>query len=242
MDILGGKAVRLTQGSFEDSKVYDEDPLDAASRWVEEGAEALHVVDLDGARTGQPASLDHLRSISELPVRIQYGGGLRSFESVAAALSAGADRVVLGTVAFAAPDVLEDALDRFGERVAVGIDVRDGRVATSGWLEQSELSGLEAIVNLRHRGVRHFVYTNVDRDGTLAGVDATGVNDVSEAVGKDASFVYSGGIGAIGDVIDVAAAHNGNLEGVIVGKALYEQRFSVGEAISALAARPSQPQ
>jgi phosphoribosylformimino-5-aminoimidazole carboxamide ribotide isomerase len=234
VDILAGKAVRLTQGSFDQSTVYDEDPLAAASRWVEEGAEALHVVDLEGARTGEPANLDLLRKISELPVRIQYGGGLRSFDSIAAALSAGADRVVLGTVAFSAPEVLEDAMDRFGDRVAVGIDVREGRVAMSGWVEQSEVSGPAAVEGLRSRGVRRFVYTNIDRDGTLRGIDPNDVDNVSDAVGKDASFVYSGGVGSIADLIDVAYAHSGNLEGVIVGKALYEHRFRLQDAKRAL--------
>lgn len=233
VDILGGKAVRLTRGAFDQSKVYDEDPLAAASRWVEEGAEAIHVVDLDGARTGRPASLDHLRKISELPVTVQYGGGLRSFEDVEAALSAGADRIVLGTAAFSEPQVLAEALERFGDGVAVGVDVRGGRVATSGWVEQSELSGLDAVRDLRSRGVRRFVYTNVDRDGTLEGVDANGIVDVSDEVG-DGRFVYSGGVASIGDLIDVASAHSGNLEGVIVGKALYEGRFGLREGRHAL--------
>jgi len=234
VDILGGQAVRLTKGSFEQSKVYDEDPLAAAARWVSEGAKALHVVDLDGARAGQPVNLDQLRKISELPVPVQYGGGLRSFESVAAALSSGADRIVLGTVAFSDPDVLDEALDRFGERIAVGVDVRAGKVATSGWTEVSELSGLEAVERLRDRGVQSFVYTNVDRDGTLGGIDPNDVDAVSEAVGKDGGFVYSGGIASTGDLIDVACAHNGNLVGVIVGKALYEGRFTIAQAIEAL--------
>jgi phosphoribosylformimino-5-aminoimidazole carboxamide ribotide isomerase len=233
VDILGGKAVRLTQGSFERSKVYDEDPLAAASRWVEEGAEALHVVDLDGARAGHPISLEHLRNICRLPVTVQYGGGLRSLENVVAALSTGADRIVIGTAAFSESGVLEQALEQFGERIAVGVDVRDGRVATSGWIERSELSGLDAVTELKSRGARCIVYTNVDRDGTLGGVDPNDVQAVSGAVG-DARFLYSGGVATTGDLIDVACAHDGNLEGVIVGKALYERRFQVSEGKRAL--------
>jgi phosphoribosylformimino-5-aminoimidazole carboxamide ribotide isomerase len=229
VDILGGKAVRLTQGSFEQSTVYDEDPLTAASRWVDEGAEALHVVDLDGAKEGSPSSIGHLERIARLPVTVQYGGGLRSLETLEAALSAGADRIVIGTAAFTDPDLLSKAIERFGEQVAAAVDVRGGLVATKGWLEQSELSGIEAVRRLRDRGVTSVVYTSVDRDGMLGGINPNDVDEVSEAVGEG-RFVYSGGISSLADLIDAACAHNGNLEGVIVGKALYERRFEVRDA------------
>jgi phosphoribosylformimino-5-aminoimidazole carboxamide ribotide isomerase len=234
IDILGGQAVRLTLGSFDQSKVYDE-PLAAARRWAEEGAEALHVVDLDGARAGHPVSLAHLRSIAELGRPVQYGGGLRSMENVADAIAQGATRVVLGTAAYRDPELLAAALDRFGSRVIVSVDVRGGRVATAGWLDHVELTAAEAVKALESRGVERFVYTNVDRDGTLEGVDPDDVHEISQAVGAG-RFVFSGGVGSIDDLTAIAHAHAGNLEGVIVGKALYENRFRLRDAKRALEA------
>ncbi len=235
IDVLGGKAVRLEQGDYERSKVYEAEPIDAARRWVEQGARRLHVVDLDGAREGRPVNLDHLTAIaSEFDVPIQYGGGLRSVASAQAALEAGAARVVLGTVAFKDVGVLDAVLGTLGDRAAVSVDVRGGRVATDGWIERTELTGEGAIVRLRERGVAVFIYTNVDLDGTLAGIDGGEVECVSQAV-NDGELIWSGGVGAIGDLERLAALDPPNLGGVIVGKALYEQRFTIGEALEALA-------
>jgi phosphoribosylformimino-5-aminoimidazole carboxamide ribotide isomerase len=234
IDILDGKAVRLTRGSFDQSKIYESDPRAAARRWVDEGAEALHVVDLDGARCGHPVSLEHLARIAELGPPVQYGGGLRSLEHISDALEAGADRVVLGTAAFADPELLDTALQKFGERISVAVDVRQGRVATRGWVESLELSGEDAVQALGARGVRRIVYTNVDRDGTLDGVDP---GDVSRAATAAAGglLVYSGGVGSIDDLIAIAAVEADSLDGVIVGKALYEERFRLPDAKRALA-------
>jgi phosphoribosylformimino-5-aminoimidazole carboxamide ribotide isomerase len=235
IDILGGKAVRLTRGEFDQSKVYDADPLAAARRWVDEGAEALHVVDLDGARSGHPVSLEDLARIAELGLPVQYGGGLRSLEDVSAAIEAGAERVVLGTAAFADPELLDTALEKFRERISVAVDVRQGQVATRGWLDRLELSGADAVRALGERGVRRIVYTNVDRDGTLDGVDPADVCRAALAA-ADGRLVYSGGVGSIDDLIEIAALEADNLDGVIVGKALYEERFRLPDAKRALAA------
>ena len=237
VDILGGHAVRLRQGDYESGKVYADSPLEAARRWAAEGANALHVVDLDGAKEGRPVSLEHLRQIcGELALAVQYGGGLRSLEHVGEALDAGAARVVLGTVAFADPDLLDAMLSRYGGRVAVAIDVRDGRVTTSGWVERTSTSGGDAVLGLRERGVRNFVYTNVDRDGMMNGPDPTELARVSELVNGE-RFLYSGGIGSVDDLVTVARLDLPNLDGVIVGKALFEGRFTVAEGIAALAGR-----
>ncbi len=234
VDVLGGKAVRLEQGDYGRSKVYDAEPLEAARRWVDQGAKRLHVVDLDGAREGRPVNLEHLRAIaSRLEVPVQYGGGLRSLESARAAIDAGAARVVLGTVAFKDADVLDETLAELGNRVAVSVDVRGGRVATDGWIEQGDATGTEAIVSLRGRGVEVFIYTNVDRDGTLAGIDTGEVEGVSQAV-SDGELIWSGGVGSISDLQALRGQDPPNLGGVIVGKALYEQRFTVAEALEAL--------
>jgi phosphoribosylformimino-5-aminoimidazole carboxamide ribotide isomerase len=236
IDILGGNAVRLVKGDFAAKTVYDEDPLSAARGWTEAGARFLHVVDLDGARTGEPANLAQLsRIVGELGVPVQYGGGLRSIGAVDRALSAGAERVILGTAAFADPDLLGEALRAHGpERVLVSVDVRGGRVATAGWTHTTELTTEAVLERLHTRGVHEIVYTNVDRDGMLEGPDLEEVREVAGAV--RGSVLYSGGIGALADLEGLAALHEPALTGVIVGKALYEGRFTVAEAHAALAA------
>jgi phosphoribosylformimino-5-aminoimidazole carboxamide ribotide isomerase len=235
IDILEGKAVRLVKGDFEAKKVYDEDPLSAARRWVRAGATHLHIVDLDGARAGEPRNLEHVRRIAgELDVPVQLGGGLRSAEDIAAALAAGATRVILGTAAFTEPALLEWALEQHGaERVMVSVDVRGGLVTTRGWTESTTATPERVIADLQDRGVSELLYTNVDRDGMLAGPSLAEVDRVARAV--TGSLIYSGGIGRLADLHGLAALGCSTLSGVIVGKALYEQRFTVAEAHAALA-------
>ena len=235
IDILGGNAVRLVKGDFEARKVYDEDPLSAARGWVQAGADRLHVVDLDGAREGRPVNLEHLREIAlQLGVPVQYGGGLRTLEAVGEALQAGAQRALLGTAAFTDPDLLAVLLAEHGpQRVAVSVDVRGGRVATAGWTQTTQTGAGEAIASLRLRGVRELVFTNVDRDGMLEGPDLEEVRRVALAAG-DGRVLYSGGIGQLADLEGLAALDEPGLAGVIVGKALYERRFTVAEARVAL--------
>jgi phosphoribosylformimino-5-aminoimidazole carboxamide ribotide isomerase len=233
IDILDGKAVRLVKGDFGAQKVYDEDPLSAARGWVEDGARHLHVVDLDGARGGAPVNLDHLRRIAgELAVPVQFGGGLRTLRAVSEALEAGAERAILGTAAFTDRTLLERALGEWPGRVLVSVDVRAGRVATSGWTETTEHTAEEVVGGLWERGVSELVYTNVDRDGMLGGPDLEEVGRVAGAV--RGSFLYSGGIGGVSDLRALAEMRAPTLAGVIVGKALYERRFTVAQALAAL--------
>jgi phosphoribosylformimino-5-aminoimidazole carboxamide ribotide isomerase len=233
IDMLGGKAVRLVKGDFDARKVYDEDPLSAASGWVEAGARMLHVVDLDGARSGSPVNLDHLRRIAgELGVPVQFGGGLRTLQAISDALEGGAERVILGTAAFIDPRLLEQSLVRWPGRVLVSVDVRGGRVATAGWTETTDLTTEDVVVRLWEQGAGELVYTNVDRDGMLEGPDLEEVDRVAQAV--PGSFIYSGGIGELADLEDLAALDAPSLSGVIVGKALYERRFTVAEALGVL--------
>jgi phosphoribosylformimino-5-aminoimidazole carboxamide ribotide isomerase len=240
IDILEGSAVRLVKGDFDASTVYDSDPLDAALKWVGDGAQWLHVVDLDGARAGAPVNIEQLRRIAaESGVPVQYGGGLRSAAAVADALAAGASRVVIGTAAFTDPAMLEAALaESDAGQVAVGVDVRGGLIATHGWLQTSEIRAREAFARLREQGVRRFVFTNIDHDGMLDGANREEVAEVARDVG-DGGLIFSGGIGSLEDLrgLAVLRAELGldGLEGVIVGKALYEERFTVAEAIAALA-------
>jgi phosphoribosylformimino-5-aminoimidazole carboxamide ribotide isomerase len=231
IDILGGKAVRLEQGDFDRRTVYDADPLDAARRWVEGGATRLHVVDLDGAREGKPVNLEHLERITAgAGIPVQFGGGLRSAEAVGRALAAGAERVVVGTVAFTDPDVLDEIIDRASERVRIAVDVRDGAVATSGWLTHTSVAAPDAIEALKARGVDGFVYTSVDRDGTMRGPDADALALACDAA-RPHPVVYSGGIGSLEHLRVLSFLP---IEGVIVGKALYEGRFTVREAMEVL--------
>jgi phosphoribosylformimino-5-aminoimidazole carboxamide ribotide isomerase len=233
IDILDGHAVRLVQGRFEEATTYADSPVEAARSWVQEGARYLHVVDLDGARAGEPRSLEHLREIvREARVPVQYGGGLRTVDGVAAALEAGAERAIVGTAAFRDVDFLDECLNRFGSRVVVSVDARGGHVATSGWTQTTELPAEDAIRRLGDRGVRSFVYTSVDRDGGLAGPDLDEVRRVAAAV--RGRFLYSGGIGDLDHLEDLVALRQVNLVGVIAGKALYERRFTLAEAQATL--------
>jgi phosphoribosylformimino-5-aminoimidazole carboxamide ribotide isomerase len=232
IDMLGGKAVRLVKGDFEDRKVYDEDPLSAARAWVGAGAKRLHIVDLDGAKAGVPSNLDHVaRIVDELGVPVQFGGGLRSLTAIEKVLEIGVERVILGTAAFTDETLLGEALGRWPGKVLVSVDVRGGRVSTDGWTATIDGSVEAAIAHLAHRGARDVVYTNVDRDGMLEGPDLAEVAEVAGAV--QGSMIYSGGIGALEDLEGLASI-GGPLEGAIVGKALYERRFTVAEARSAL--------
>lgn len=233
IDMLGGKAVRLVKGDFDAKKVYDEDPLSAASGWVRQGARRLHVVDLDGARDGAPVNLDHLRRIAnELGVPVQFGGGLRSLRAISDAIDAGAERVILGTAAFTHPTLLAQALTEWPGRVLVSVDVRGGQVATAGWTETIDLSTEDVLARLADQGASELVYTNVDRDGMLEGPDLEEVAQVARAI--SGSFIYSGGIGELTDLEGLASMGATSLTGVIVGKALYERRFSVADGLAAL--------
>ena len=192
IDIMDGQAVRLVEGVFEDATTYHADPLDAAKSWVEAGARFLHVVDLDGARSGAPKSLDHLRRIvAETGVPIQYGGGLRTVEAVREALRAGAERAIVGTAAFKDIDFLDDIVATYGARIVVAVDTKNGMIATEGWTQTTELPVVDAIQRLTGRGVRSFVFTDVSRDGKLTGPDLEAVKHVAAAV--RGRFIYCGG-------------------------------------------------
>ncbi|MEA2188642.1 MAG: phosphoribosylformimino-5-aminoimidazole carboxamide ribotide isomerase [Solirubrobacteraceae bacterium] len=233
IDIADGKAVRLVQGDFDAATVYADSPLEAARAWVNAGAQYLHVVDLDGARKGVPQNLHHLEQIAgELEVPVQIGGGLRNIAAVRDAFAAGVARVILGTAAFADVDFLDEVVGEFGDRTVVSVDTRGGFVSTSGWTETTQLPAAAVVERMQARGVRTFVFTNVDRDGMLEGPDLDEVRRVAQVV--RGRFMYSGGIGRHEDLQALAALRQVNLSGVIVGKALYERRFTVAEGQAAL--------
>jgi phosphoribosylformimino-5-aminoimidazole carboxamide ribotide isomerase len=233
IDIAGGRAVRLVQGDFDAETVYADSPLEAARAWVDAGATHLHVVDLDGARTGAPQNLHQLeRIVAELGVPVQYGGGLRSVQAVADAIAAGATRAILGTAAFSDAPFLDEVVARFAEQIVVSVDTRGGFVSTAGWTETTTLPAGEVIEGMQERGVRSFVFTNVDKDGLLGGPDLEEVGEIASVVTGD--LIYSGGIGRREDLEGLAALGAERLVGVIVGKALYERRFTVAEGRLAL--------
>lgn len=233
IDIRDGHAVRLMQGDYERETAYDADPLDAAARWAEGGAEWLHIVDLDGARSGSSANLQHVRRIcNELEVSVQFGGGLRDAAAVAAALEAGASRVVIGTAALRDPPFLDAMLAEHGERIVVGVDARGGKAALEGWVETSDEPAAALIAAMADRGAKHFVFTPIEVDGTMEGPPMEQLASVCE--GLEGELIYSGGVGTLEHLRTLAADAPDAVKGAIVGRALYEARFTVAEALDAL--------
>jgi len=233
IDIRGGKAVRLLQGDYERETTYDADPVDAASRWADEGAEFLHVVDLDGARSGSSENLAQVRRIAAaVGCPIQVGGGLRDAAAVEAVLEAGAERVVIGTAALRDPGFLQAALERHGERVVVSVDAREGKVSLSGWTEASDVDVADAVAELGNRGVARFLCTAIEVDGTMEGPALAELDRIATATA--AKVIASGGVGTLDDLRALARGGAANAEGAIVGRALYERRFNVAEGIAAL--------
>jgi phosphoribosylformimino-5-aminoimidazole carboxamide ribotide isomerase len=235
IDIRDGKAVRLVRGDYDQQKAYDDDPVVAARRWVDGGAQWLHVVDLDGARAGEPVNLEQVRRIvAAVEVPVQLGGGLRDSKKVEEAISSGADRVVLGTAAVRDPEMAAAIAVAHGDRVVASVDARSGKVAAEGWTEQSEQQATDVIAALSERGIQRFVYTPVDVDGLMEGPDLDSLREAAGAT--DGELIYSGGIGSLDDLRAVAALGLENVRGVIVGRALYERRFTVAEALAVLGA------
>jgi len=239
IDILGGKAVRLWQGDYERETVYNDSPADAAKRWADGGAEWLHVVDLDGAKAGQPENLPAIESIATaVDCPIEVGGGLRDYASVEAVLEAGAARVVVGTAALRDPEFLADILaGRGAAEVVVSVDARGGKVSLAGWTESSGVDVADAVADLTRRGVARFLFTPIEVDGTMEGPNLAELDRVAAVT--DAAVLASGGVGTLEHLRALAAGAAANVEGVIVGRALYEGRFTVPEALAALAGTDS---
>jgi len=235
VDILGGKAVRLAQGRFDAQTVYDSDPLRAAQEWVDGGAQALHVVDLDGARSGAPGNLDHICRICDaVSLPVQLGGGIRTIAAARDAFAAGVDRVIIGTAALTDPSFLDQMVATYGQKMLVSVDARAGLVATAGWTQTTNVEAKVVIEDLQGRGVTNFVYSSIERDGMLAGPDLAEIAAVAQVI--TGSFIYSGGVASVDDLAALAQAEHANLSGVIVGTALFEGRFTIADGRAALAA------
>ncbi len=232
IDLRAGYVVRLKQGRADAETKYGDDPAQVAARWQNEGAEWLHVVNLDGA-FGEAASAnlrELTRIVSAISIPVQFGGGLRDLASIETAFTLGVTRIVIGTAAIENPQLVSDVIARFGaERVAVGIDARAGMVATHGWREQSQVSAIDLAKQMRERGVGCIIYTDIARDGMLRGVDANAMAELARAA--NVRVIASGGVASLRD-IEVLAARQ-EIEGVIVGQALYRNAISLREAIDA---------
>ncbi len=232
VDLRKGRCVRLTQGREEAETVYAADPVAAARVWAEKGAPWLHVVDLDGAFAGEPRQLEVVEEIvRHVPVPVQLGGGLRSLEQIRAAFARGVARVVLGTVALTNPEVVEAACREFGkERIVVGLDTRDGFVAVRGWKQVTARHFLEVAREIRERGGERVIFTDTARDGTLAGPNFEAIRELARKSGL--RVIASGGIGCLEDLAKLQELEADGVEGVILGKALYEGRIRLEEAIA----------
>jgi phosphoribosylformimino-5-aminoimidazole carboxamide ribotide isomerase len=232
IDIRGGRCVRLVEGDFARETAYDDDPATPARRWSEAGAEWLHVVDLDGAVAGTPVNQEAVRRIRDAAdIPIQLGGGLRTLNDLETVFATGIDRAILGTAALRDPELVNAAVSRWGDRIAIALDARDGFLATDGWLGQSDARAIDVARRLAEAGARHFIYTDISRDGTLTGPNVAGLRELVSAVAAD--VIASGGIASLEDLRHAAGA---GAAGAIIGRALYDGRIDLRAAIAA--ARP----
>jgi phosphoribosylformimino-5-aminoimidazole carboxamide ribotide isomerase len=241
IDIKDGQCVRLYQGDYDKITTYASDPVQVAQRWQAAGASWLHIVDLDAAAQGQPVNLALIARIrAETSLRVELGGGLRTLTHIQQMLNLGIDRVILGTAALTNRALLQDALSRWGEQIVVGVDARAGRVAISGWRETSTIQATVLAGKLSGAGVRRFIYTDIARDGTLQGPNLAAlremkqaitrtVEDTSEPVGTSTALIASGGISSLDDLHALATL---DIEGAIIGKALYTGTIDLATAIA----------
>ncbi len=234
IDLRNGKCVRLYQGDYEKETVFSDDPVSVALRWQSEGAKRLHLVDLDGAARGELCNLDAIEKIAtavEIPV--QVGGGVRSLETVEQLLGLGVGRAILGTVAVEDPGLAEEACQRFGEQIIIGIDARDGRVATRGWLQQSKVTAGELAARMVGLGARRFIYTDISRDGTLTSPNFEAVAEFLSQV--SVPVIAAGGISSVEHLTRLAAL---GAEGAIVGRAIYTGDVKLAEAVKSVSEEP----
>lgn len=230
IDIKGGKCVRLTQGLFDNVKVYSDTPADMARLWRDQGATFLHLVDLDGALAGRSVNEEVIRSIVEaVDIPVELGGGIRSEEAVRHMLDLGVARVIIGTKAVERPLFMKDLVDAFGaDRIVAGVDAKDGLVAVRGWESLSTVTAKELCLKMEELGIRHVVYTDISRDGMLNGPNVEATRQLTEATGID--VIASGGVSSMEDL---RCLYEAGIKGAIIGKALYEKRVDLREAVRA---------
>ncbi len=229
IDIRGGKCVRLIQGDYNQETVYNDSPLEAALAWAEQGGKWIHLVDLDGAKAGEPVNHQLIGDIARsVKAPVQTGGGLRTVENVERLLELGVSRVIIGTAAIENRPFVEEVLRRFGEQVAIGIDARNGYVATRGWLETSEVKAEDLAVQLAELGAKTFIFTDISRDGMMQGPNVEAIVRLAQVSGQ--SVIASGGVSRYEDLEALAAHADKGVGGAIIGKALYTGSIELAEA------------
>ena len=234
IDLKEGKAVRLLQGRMEDSTVYADNPVDVAKDFESQGAEYLHVVDLNGAFTGKPVNDEVIRKIvGSVSLKIEVGGGIRTLERITELLELGVDRVILGTIAVKNPDLVAEAARRYGERIVVGIDALNGSVAVQGWAEATEMLVIDLALAMKDVGIKHVVFTDIARDGMLQGPNIKSTVQLARETGL--GVIASGGISTLADLryLQNEALRGVSIEGAITGKALYSGAFTLQQALAA---------
>ena len=233
IDLLEGRCVRLFQGDYERSQIFDEDPVAVARRWEAEGATRLHLVDLDGAKAGKPENWQAIEAIIQaVSLPIQVGGGLRDADRVSALFDLGVQYAILGTAAVENPDFVGQLSAKFPGRIMVGIDAREGKVATRGWLETSEVMAIDLAHQMGAQGAAAIIYTDIKRDGTLKGPNMEALRELASAI--DTPVIASGGVSALSDLLSLLSLVPSGVSGVIVGKALYTGDVSLKQAIRAV--------
>ncbi len=233
IDLRGGNCVRLTQGDFDQTTVYSPDPLQMAKKWEACGASWLHLVDLDGARQEKSNNRKVICDIAKhISIPVQTGGGIRTMEDISELLENGVSRVILGTVAVKNPAFVKEAVERYGDRIAVGIDAKNGWAAISGWEEVSRVTAIDLALQMKEFGVRHLIYTDIATDGMLTGPNLSAMEQMAEAFGE--GVIASGGVGSVSDLKALVPT---NVSGAIVGKALYTEKVDLKQALLEVEAR-----
>lgn len=233
VDIKEGRCVRLVQGKADKETVYSNDPLSMANHWDEEGAQTIHVVDLDGAFQGSPINSEIVKKIIySSSVDIQVGGGIRTLEAIEKYVKAGAYRVILGTIAQKEPEFVEEACRRFPNKIIIGIDAQNGLVAVKGWVEVSEQKATDLAQKMKGFGIAGFIFTDISRDGMLQGPNLESIKEFAECA--QLPVIASGGVSRLEDIKNLAKLESYGVEGVIIGKALYDKTISFKEAREAL--------
>lgn len=241
IDLLGGNCVRLYQGDYDQSQVFGEDPVAVAKQWEEQGATRLHLVDLDGAKSGEPVNLPVIEKVAAaLKIPVQVGGGLRDRDRVAQLLSLGVQRAILGTVAVEQPELVGDLCQEFPGQIVVGIDARNGKVATKGWLETSEVEATELAGRMAKLGAAAIIYTDIHRDGTLQGPNMAALRELAEGI--DIPVIASGGVSSVQDLVNLLKLEPIGVTGAIVGRAIYTGDVDLAAAIRAVTWRDVPPE
>ncbi len=233
IDLLGGNCVRLKQGDYNKVTQFSQDPVAQALSWQEQGAKRLHLVDLDGAKTGSPLNDSSIRAItSALEIPIQLGGGVRTIERAEELLRYGLDKVIVGTIAIEKPDLVKELAKNHPHKIIVGIDAKDGKVATRGWIKQSNISAIDLAKSYSESSIAAIVSTDIATDGTLTGPNVDAIRDIANE--SEVPVIASGGIGSISDLLSLLPLEANGVSGVIVGRALYDGAVDLKEAIRAI--------